>query len=91
MDKKPFWKSKIILLGGAMLLIFGGNLLAGGLFRSGVTPEQIQALEDAYPQGAQVVEGLKNGESILNYTGAIFSALIIVARAWFTNTAIFKK
>ena len=90
-EKKPFWKSKIVLLSGGLILVFGGNLLLGGLFRSGVTPEQIQALEQAYPGAVQVVDGLKNGESITSLLGLIVSTLILIARGWFTTVPTLGK
>ena len=50
-EKKPFWKSKIVMFSAAGILVFGGSLLLSSLYRSGVTPDQISALQQAYPQG----------------------------------------
>jgi len=90
-QKKPFWKSKIVLFSGAAILVFGGNLLFGGLFRSGVTPEQIAALEQAYPQGVEIVERIQGGESITNLLGLIINVLILIFRGWFTNVPFLSK
>lgn len=86
MEKKPWYKSKIILLAGTLLLVFGGNLLGASLFRSGVTPEQIEAIQTAAPQAEDIFNRLQSGENIMSMIGAIISLLIIVFRAWFTVT-----
>jgi hypothetical protein len=86
MQKKPWYQSKIILLSGSLLLVFGANLLGASLFRSGVTPEQIDAISDAYPQTVDIFNRIKAGENITNLIGLAFSTLILVARAWFTKT-----
>jgi hypothetical protein len=89
-QSKPFWKSKIVLFSGAAVLVFGSNLLAGGLFRSGVTQEQIEALQQAYPAGVEIVEGVKAGENISNFIGVAFGAIVLVLRAWFTKIPLLK-
>lgn len=86
MEKKPWYQSKVILLAGALALIFGANLLGASLFRSGVTQEQIDAISTVYPTAVDIFERIKSGENITNLIGAAFSALIIIARAWFTKT-----
>ena len=90
-QKKPFWKSKIVLFSGAGILVFGGNLLLGGLFRSGVTPEQISALQQAYPQGVEIVERLQNGESITNLIALIINVFILIFRGWFTSIPTLER
>jgi len=89
--KKAWYKSKILLLGGALLLVFGSNLLGASLFRSGVTAEQIEAVQTAAPQTVEIFERIKAGENITDMIGAIFSVLIIVARAWFTKSPVLGK
>lgn len=91
LTQKPFWKSKIVLFSAAAILVFGGNLLLGGLFRSGVTPDQISALQEAYPQGAEIVERIQNGESITNLVGLIFNVAILIFRGWFTDVPTLGK
>lgn len=90
-QKKPFWKSKIVLFSAAAILVFGGNLLLGGLFRSGVTAEQISAMQEAYPQGVQIVEKLQNGASITDVIGLIINVAILIFRGWFTPIAALGK
>lgn len=84
-EKKPFWKSKIILLALTLIGVFGGNYLFHFL-GANVTQEQIDAIAQSQPMVAEIIERLKNGESILSLLGSIVGVLILVARAWFTNT-----
>lgn len=86
--KKPWYKSKIILLAGSLLLVFGSNLLSGSLDRSGVTPEQLEAIQTAAPQAEEVFNRIQSGENITNMIGAIVSVLILVARGWFTKAVL---
>lgn len=88
MEKKAWYKSKIILLAGSLALVFGSSLLGASLFRSGVTPDQIAAIQEAAPQAEEVFNRLQNGESVTNMIGAIVSVLIIIARKWFTTTTL---
>lgn len=85
-EKKPFWKSKIILLALTLIGVFGGNYLFHFL-STNVTQEQIDAIAQSQPMVAEIIERLKNGESILSLLGSIVGVLILVARAWFTTTA----
>lgn len=84
-EKKPFWKSKIILLALTLIGVFGGNYLFHFL-GANVTQEQIDAIAQSQPMVAEIIERYKNGESILSLLGSIVGVLIMVARAWFTNT-----
>lgn len=84
-EKKPFWKSKIILLALTLIGVFGGNYLFRFL-GANVTQEQIDAIAQSQPMVAEIIERLKNGESVISLLGSIVGVLILVARAWFTNT-----
>ena len=90
-EKKPFWKSKIVMFSAAGILVFGGSLLLSSLYRSGVTPDQISALQQAYPQGVEIVERLQHGESITNVIGLIINVAILIFRAWFTSVPTLGK
>lgn len=83
---KPFWKSKIILLSVASILIYGANFLTGFLTGSGVTDEQLDAIRQSQPAIADSVEQLQHGSNVIQVIlGGIVPALIAVARKWFTN------
>lgn len=84
---KPWYKSKVALFALTLFAVFGGNLLFGWL-GADVSDEQIAAIQAAYPTAIEVIEGLRNGESIQNYIGAIFSAFIFIARVWLTDSLI---
>ena len=83
-SKKPFYQSKIFLLGITLILVFGGNYLFG-FVSSNVSPEQIESIQDAQPVVADIIERLKDGESILSVVGLIIGVLISIFRAWFTT------
>lgn len=88
---KPWHQSKIILLAGASVLIFGGNALSGFLTGAGVTPEQIDVIRSQQPQIAEAVEQFKTGQNILNtILGALMPALIMIARRWWTNIPLLR-
>ena len=87
LNTKPWYKSKVVLFSIALVLIAGTNL--GFNWISGeITPEQLKAIEEAYPAGVEIVQRLKNGESILSVLGAIVGVIIAVSRVWFTNSFI---
>lgn len=84
---KPWYQSKIFLFAAALVLVAGSNL--GFNWISGeITPEQLDSIQDAYPAGVEIVERLKNGESILSLLGTIVGVVIAVSRVWFTNSLI---
>lgn len=83
-QKKPWYQSKIIMLGAALVAAFGSNLLTGWLSSNGVTPEQMESLQLAYPDIVEGVEKMRSGENILSAIGMIGGAVIIVVRRWFT-------
>lgn len=84
---KPWYKSKVALFALTVFAVFGGNLLFGWL-GADVSDEQIASIQAAYPTAIEIIEGLKSGESIQNYIGAIFGAVIFIARVWFTDSLI---
>lgn len=84
-EKKPFFKSKIALFALTLIAVFGGNLLFN--FVSGeVSPDQIAAIEQTYPQVVEIIERLKQGESVLSLLGTAIGVIIFIARTWFTTT-----
>lgn len=85
MESKPWYLSKGIIFALATVLVFGGNWLAGWLSPN-VTADQMEALRSAEPQVQEVVEKLKNGESILNLLGTIAGIAFGIIRAWFIKT-----
>ncbi len=87
---KKWYQSKIVLFALALVAVAGGNLLTG--FLSGnVTPDQLDAIRAAYPQAAEIIERLKNGESILSVVGILIGLLISIFRVWFTPSLIVQS
>lgn len=87
-EKKPWYKSKIVLLGLSAVGIFGAQLLNGWLTGQGVTPEQLEALRIASPEIASAIERVQGGENVLVVVGSLFGVLVIVFRTWFTTKRI---
>lgn len=84
---KPWYRSKLALFGLTIFAVFGGNLLFNWLTPA-VSQDQIAAVQSLYPTAVEIIEGLKNGESIMNYIGSIFGAVVFVVRVWFTDSLI---
>lgn len=88
---KPWYKSKIILLAAAAVLVYGSSLLITFLSGAGVTPEQIQVIADTQPDIADAIQQYKDGQNILSVTlGVLFPAIIAVVRRWWTNIPLLK-
>lgn len=81
-NSKPIWTSKGVLLALGSLLVFGGNWLTSFLSVN-ITPEQMQSIQDAYPQVLDVIHRLQSGESLLTVLGIIFSIAFGIIRTWF--------
>lgn len=84
-EKKPWYKSKIILLALTVVFVFGGNYLFHFL-GANITQEQLDAIAQSQPVIADLIELYKSGESIYSLIGAAVGALFLVFRAWFTTT-----
>lgn len=85
---KPWYKSKIVLLGITAVLIFGGSLLYRFLLGSGVTPEQLAAIEQQNPQITAAIQQIQTGENVWQALGVLFGSLVVIVRVWFTNKLI---
>jgi hypothetical protein len=88
MEPKKWYQSKIVLFSASTLLIVGGDLLTGFLNTAQVTPEQLAAIEQAGPQVVEAVQGIKAGESVFQTIAAIFPAIVLILRVWFTAVPI---
>lgn len=87
-EKKPWYKSKIIMLALSAALVFGSNLLGGWLTGQGVTQEQMDALSTAQPEVAHAIERVQAGENVLGVVGSLVSVFILIFRTWFTSKQI---
>lgn len=88
LPKKPWYQSKIILLALSGILVFGTNLLNGWLTGQGVTQDQLDSLTTTAPTIVDTVQRISAGESILNFIGIAYSAVMLIFRKWFTSTMI---
>lgn len=87
-EKKPWYKSKIILAGLLALALFGTQLLNKWATGQGVTAEQLAAIQMAYPDVADAIERVKSGENVLAVVGSLFGTFVVIFRAFFTSKSI---
>lgn len=85
MEKKPWYQSKIVLLGLAMVTVFGSNLLNGWLTNLGVQPDQMELLQLTYPDMADAFRKASEGGTWLSAIGTIGGGLVVILRKWFTT------
>lgn len=85
MEKKPFYKSKIFLLGAVIALVGATDLATGWLSGAGVTADQFQIIDATLPGTAGAIRDAveaKNYFGILTVVGGFLTAIF---RAWFTT------
>jgi len=88
MDKtKPWYQSKIALL-GIVLGLVGLTDFATGWLSGQVTPEQITAIQVAYPAAADQIKAAVNGNNYFGIITAVGGFLSTIWRVWFTKTVI---
>lgn len=85
MEKKPWYKSKIFLLSGALALVGGTDLAFGWLSGQGVTPEQINVIDATLPGTADAIKDAVAGKNYLGIITALGGFLGAIWRAWFTS------
>lgn len=82
---KKWYQSKIVLLGLAALLLFGGAMLYRYLINQGITQTQLDVLQQQYPDIKQAVEQIQSGQDVWQGVGALFGAVVVIVRTWFTT------
>lgn len=88
MQKKPWYKSKITLLGILLGIIGVTDLTFGWLTGQGVTEDQIAAVQIAAPSAIDQIKAAEEGNNwfgIITVIGGFFSS---IWRVWFTKTVI---
>ena len=88
MEKKPWYKSKIFLLGIAMAMVGGTDLATGWLSGNGITADQINVLETALPSAAENIKDAIEGKNYFGIITSVGGFLTAIWRKWFTNTTI---
>lgn len=81
---KKWYESKLVLFGLALVLVYGTNFLYGWL-GSNVTPEELEVIQDTKPDVLDIINRLRNGESVLNVIGTAAGVIIVIVRTWFTS------
>ncbi|MEZ4925583.1 MAG: hypothetical protein R3A50_04855 [Saprospiraceae bacterium] len=88
MEKKPWWKSKIALLGIVMGTIGLSDLSFGWLSGQGVSTEQIQAVQTALPNLADQIHDAVVGKNYFAIISAVGGYVTAIWRIWFTDKLI---
>lgn len=86
-QKKPWYQSKIVLLGITLALV-NGTQLAFNWLGTQVTPEQIQVIQQASPEVAQQLETAFDSQNWFQALSAVGGFLTAIWRTWFTNTKL---
>jgi hypothetical protein len=88
MEKKPWWKSKITLLGVVMGTIGLSDLSFGWLSGQGITTEQILAVQTALPNVTEQVKDAVEAKNYFCIITAVGGYLTSIWRVWFTTSQI---
>lgn len=88
MEKKPWYKSKITLAGIVLAITALTDAVTGFLSGSGVTPEQIAVIEQAYPQAADQIRDAVAGNDYFKALSGIGGFLVAIWRIWFTQSVV---
>ena len=86
--KKPWYKSKLFLLGLVMALVGGTDLATGWLSGNGVTPEQIQVIDNTLPQLSSDIKAAIQGKNYFGVITTLSGFLGMIWRKWFTKSEI---
>ena len=87
MEKKPWYKSKIVIICAVAVATIVGNYLTGFITTS-ATPEQIQAVAAIDPAVAETVKAVKSGENWFSAAGTLIFTFIGFIRVWFSPKQI---
>lgn len=88
MEKKPWYKSKITLAGIVLAITALTDAVTGFLSGSGVTPEQIAVIEQAYPQAADQIKDAVAGNDYFKAITAVGGFFVTIWRIWFSPSHI---
>lgn len=89
MEKKPWYKSKIVVLGIVMGLVGATDLAFGWLSGQGVTPEQVQVIQTALPEVAGQIKDAVAGKNYFGILTAIGGFVTAIFRYWWTEKQLF--
>ena len=84
---KKWYQSKIFLL-GVVLAFVGGSDLALHWISGNVTIDQVQIIQDAYPQLADGIKDAVNGKNYFGIITTIGGFLTAIWRKWFTDKVV---
>ena len=88
MEKKPWYKSKIVLLGLVMALIGLSDLAFGWISGQGVTAEQVQIIDTQLPNLSGQIKAAIEGKNYFAIISALGGFVTAIWRIWFTDKAI---
>lgn len=88
MEKKPWYKSKIVAAGLILAATAIGDAALGFVSGNGITVDQVQAIQTAYPAAARGVEDAVAANDVFRALSAITGFLVAIWRVWFSPVAI---
>ena len=88
MEKKPWYKSKIFILGVVMALVGATDLAFGWLSGQGVTTDQVQVIQTQLPDLAGQIKDAVSGKNYFGIITAVGGFVTGIWRLWFTDTKI---
>lgn len=87
MEKKKWYQSKIALLGVTLALV-AGTQLGFNWLGTQVTPQQIDVVQQTYPEVAEAIKKAANSGNVFQAISGVAGALVAVWRIWFTKSVI---
>lgn len=88
MQKKPWTKSKILILAITAIFTVGTNLVTGWLSGQGVTQEQMDVVAATQPAVSEAIEKYQHGQGIVQSISILAFSAIAVWRTWFTSKVL---
>lgn len=88
MEKKPWYKSKIVAAGLVLILTAVSDAVFGFVSGNGITVDQVQVIQTAYPAAAEGIKDAVAANDVFRALSAATGFLVAIWRVWFSPVAI---